>query len=130
MEKYSKIGLPALIGALVLFVFAVKTFVNIGYGEAGVLFKTFGNGVVTQSININIVPKSLMYDEIKNPYKIEKIIEATAPSTVFFGDRDLNSFVFPKLTPIKYPTVSIPHIKNKYAKITFLTSTKSKHIIE
>ena len=47
MEKYSKIGLPALIGALVLFVFAVKTFVNIGYGEAGVLFKTFGNGVVT-----------------------------------------------------------------------------------
>ena len=47
MEKYSKIGLPALIGALVLFVFAVKTFVNIGYGEAGVLFKTFGGGVVT-----------------------------------------------------------------------------------
>ena len=29
MEKYSKIGLPALIGALILFVFAVKTFVNI-----------------------------------------------------------------------------------------------------
>jgi hypothetical protein len=48
MEKYSKIGLPALIGALVIFVFAVKTFVNIGYGEAGVLFKTFGNGVVTE----------------------------------------------------------------------------------
>ena len=47
MEKYTKIGLPALIGALVLFVFAVKTFVNIGYGEAGVLFKTFGGGVVT-----------------------------------------------------------------------------------
>ena len=47
MEKYSKIGLPALIGALVIFVFAIKTFVNIGYGEAGVLFKTFGNGVVT-----------------------------------------------------------------------------------
>ena len=47
MEKYSKIGLPALIGALVLFVFAIKTFVNIGYGEAGVLFKTFGGGVVT-----------------------------------------------------------------------------------
>ena len=39
MEKYTKIGLPALIGALVLFVFAVKTFVNIGYGEAGVLLK-------------------------------------------------------------------------------------------
>ena len=51
--------------------------------------------VKIQSITINIVPKSLMYDEIKNPYKIEKIIEATAPSTVFFGDRDSNSFVFP-----------------------------------
>ena len=47
MEKYSKIGLPALIGALILFVFAVKTFVNIGYGEAGVLFRTFDKGVVT-----------------------------------------------------------------------------------
>ena len=66
MEKYSKIGLPALIGALVLFVFAIKTFVNIGYGEAGVLFKTFGNGVVTdepplgEGLNI-VMPWNTVY---------------------------------------------------------------------
>ena len=66
MEKYTKIGLPALIGALVIFVFAVKTFVNIGYGEAGVLFKTFGNGVVTdepplgEGLNI-VMPWNTVY---------------------------------------------------------------------
>ena len=46
MEKLQKLGLPALVGGLILFIFVAKTFVNIGYGEAGVLFKTFGNGVV------------------------------------------------------------------------------------
>ena len=44
MEKLQKLGLPALVGGLILFIFVAKTFVNIGYGEAGVLFKTFGNG--------------------------------------------------------------------------------------
>ena len=76
MEKYSKIGLPALIGALVLFVFAVKTFVNIGYGEAGVLFKTFGNGVVTdepplgEGLNI-VMPWNKVYisNEISKPFE-------------------------------------------------------------
>ena len=47
MEKLQKLGLPALVGGLILFIFVAKTFVNIGYGEAGVLLKTFGNGVVT-----------------------------------------------------------------------------------
>ena len=47
MEKLQKLGLPILVGGLILFIFLAKTFVNIGYGEAGVLFKTFGNGVVT-----------------------------------------------------------------------------------
>ena len=47
MEKLQKLGLPILVGGLLLFIFLAKTFVNIGYGEAGVLFKTFGNGVVT-----------------------------------------------------------------------------------
>ena len=47
MERYSKLGLPVLVGGLLLFIFAMKSFVNIGYGEAGVLFKTFGGGVVT-----------------------------------------------------------------------------------
>ena len=47
MEKLQKLGLPALIGGLILFIFVAKTFVNIGYGEAGVLFRTFDKGVVT-----------------------------------------------------------------------------------
>ena len=47
MERYTKLGLPVLVGGLLLFIFAMKSFVNIGYGEAGVLFKTFGGGVVT-----------------------------------------------------------------------------------
>ena len=32
---------------MVAFIVIVKSAINIGYGEAGVLFKTFGNGVVT-----------------------------------------------------------------------------------
>ncbi len=47
MEKLPKIGLPILIAIVLLIVFISKASVNIGYGEAGVLFKTFGGGVVT-----------------------------------------------------------------------------------
>ena len=54
MEKLQKLGLPILVGGLILFIFLAKTFVNIGYGEAGVLFKTFGNGVVTDLSLIHI----------------------------------------------------------------------------
>ncbi len=46
MEKLPKIGLPVLILIVLLIVFISKSSVNIGYGEAGVLFKTFGGGVV------------------------------------------------------------------------------------
>ncbi|WP_025740374.1 prohibitin family protein [Aquimarina pacifica] len=47
MEKLPKIGLPILIAIVLMIVFISKSSVNIGYGEAGVLFKTFGGGVVT-----------------------------------------------------------------------------------
>lgn len=47
MEKLPKIGLPILIGIIATVVLLAKSSVNIGYGEAGVLFKTFGGGVVT-----------------------------------------------------------------------------------
>ncbi|GAA4114598.1 prohibitin family protein [Aquimarina addita] len=46
MERLPKIGLPILIAVVLLIVFVTKSSVNIGYGEAGVLFKTFGGGVV------------------------------------------------------------------------------------
>ena len=46
MEKLNRIGLPVVVIVMVTFIVLVKSAVNIGYGEAGVLFKTFGGGVV------------------------------------------------------------------------------------
>ena len=47
MQKLPKIGLPIILLAFVLIIFISKASINIGYGEAGVLFRTFGGGVVT-----------------------------------------------------------------------------------
>ena len=47
MQNLPKIGLPVIALAFVLIVFISKASINIGDGEAGVLFKTFGGGVVT-----------------------------------------------------------------------------------
>ena len=47
MQKIPKIGLPIILLSFVLIIFISKSSINIGYGEAGVLFKTFGGGVVT-----------------------------------------------------------------------------------
>lgn len=47
MEKLPKVGLPIIIVIIVLAIFVAKSSVNIGSGEAGVLFKTFSGGVVT-----------------------------------------------------------------------------------
>jgi len=46
MQNLPKIGLPVIALAFVLIIFISKSSINIGYGEAGVLFKTFGGGVV------------------------------------------------------------------------------------
>ncbi len=47
MEKLPKIGLPILIVIVLAIVFIAKSTETIGSGEAGVLYKTFGGGVVT-----------------------------------------------------------------------------------
>ena len=47
MDRINKIGLPIVIAVMVSFIILMKSAVNIGYGEAGVLFETFGGGVVT-----------------------------------------------------------------------------------
>ncbi|TYP75047.1 SPFH domain-containing protein [Aquimarina intermedia] len=47
MEKLPKIGIPILILIVVLIIFISKSTETIGSGEAGVLYKTFGGGVVT-----------------------------------------------------------------------------------
>ncbi|UKM63986.1 prohibitin family protein [Flavobacteriaceae bacterium GSB9] len=46
MEKLPKVALPLIIGAIVLVIILTKSAVTIESGEAGVLFKTFGEGVV------------------------------------------------------------------------------------
>ncbi|NNK40951.1 MAG: prohibitin family protein, partial [Winogradskyella sp.] len=48
MERLPKIALPGLIGIVVLIIIIAKSAVTIGSGEAGVLYKTFGGGVVTE----------------------------------------------------------------------------------
>ena len=48
MQKLPKIGLPVILLIVVILIFVSKSSINIGYGEAGVLFKTFGGGVVTE----------------------------------------------------------------------------------
>lgn len=47
MEKLPKIALPAIIAAIVLIILLAKSAVTIESGQAGVLYKTFGGGVVT-----------------------------------------------------------------------------------
>ncbi len=47
MEKFPKIALPGILLLIALIVLTAKSAVTIGSGEAGVLYKTFGGGVVT-----------------------------------------------------------------------------------
>ena len=47
MEKLPKIALPAIIAAIVLIILLAKSAVTIQSGQAGVLYKTFDGGVVT-----------------------------------------------------------------------------------
>lgn len=47
MERLPKVALPAIIVAVFAVIVLAKSAVTIGSGEAGVLFKTFGEGVVT-----------------------------------------------------------------------------------
>lgn len=47
MEKLPKIGLPIIVGLIVLIIIISKSAITIGAGQAGVLYKTFGEGVVT-----------------------------------------------------------------------------------
>ncbi|MRH99336.1 prohibitin family protein [Kriegella sp. EG-1] len=47
MDKLPKIALPVVFAAVLLIIIISKSAVTIGSGEAGVLYKTFGGGVVT-----------------------------------------------------------------------------------
>ena len=47
MKNLPNVGLPIILLSLLLIVFISRSSVNIGSGEAGVLFRTLGGGVVT-----------------------------------------------------------------------------------
>ncbi|TDU40032.1 regulator of protease activity HflC (stomatin/prohibitin superfamily) [Gelidibacter sediminis] len=47
MEKLPKIALPVIIGAIILIIIIAKSAITVDSGQAGVLYKTFGGGVVT-----------------------------------------------------------------------------------
>ena len=47
MERLPKIGIPIIVTLIILIVVIAKSAVPIGSGQAGVLYKTFGGGVVT-----------------------------------------------------------------------------------
>jgi len=47
MEKLPKIAMPIIVALIVLIIIISKSAVTIGSGKAGVLYKTFGGGVVT-----------------------------------------------------------------------------------
>ncbi|MCM4152501.1 prohibitin family protein [Arenibacter sp. N53] len=47
MDKLPKIALPAIFAVIVLVILISKSAITIGSGEAGVLYKTFSGGVVT-----------------------------------------------------------------------------------
>ncbi len=47
MERLPKLGLPLIITAIILVVVISKSTLTIDSGQAGVLYKTFGDGVVT-----------------------------------------------------------------------------------
>lgn len=47
MDRLPKIGLPIIVGVILLIILISKSAITIGSGQAGVLYKTFGDGVVT-----------------------------------------------------------------------------------
>lgn len=47
MDKLPKVGIPIIVLAIILIIVLAKSAVTIGSGRAGVLYKTFGGGVVT-----------------------------------------------------------------------------------
>ncbi|GGH41847.1 peptidase [Mangrovimonas yunxiaonensis] len=49
MEKLPKIAFPFIVAIIVIIIIITKSAVTIGSGEAGVLYKTFGGGVVTDA---------------------------------------------------------------------------------
>lgn len=50
MEKLPKLTIPVIVGIVLLIILIAKSSVTINSGHAGVLYETFGNGVVTDEL--------------------------------------------------------------------------------
>ncbi|MFV0566590.1 MAG: prohibitin family protein [Flavobacteriaceae bacterium] len=79
MNKFPKIGFPIIVIAIILIVLLSKSAVTIGSGQAGVLYKTFGGGVVTDEPPLGegfhiVAPwnKVFVY-EVRQQEKLEKM---------------------------------------------------------
>ncbi len=78
-NKLPKIAFPLIIGAVILIIILSKSAVTIGSGQAGVLYKTFGGGVVTDEPPLSegfqiVAPwnKVFIY-EVRQQEKLEKM---------------------------------------------------------
>lgn len=47
MDKFPRLGIPIIAGTVIFIIVLFKSAITIGSGQAGVLYKTFGGGVVT-----------------------------------------------------------------------------------
>ncbi|WP_370476185.1 prohibitin family protein [Tamlana flava] len=79
MDKLPKVALPFIIGVIVLVIILTKSAVTIGSGEAGVLYKTFGGGVVTDEPPLGegfhiVAPWNKVYVyEVRQQERLEKM---------------------------------------------------------
>lgn len=79
MEKLPKIAFPIVVIAVVLIIILSKSTVTIGSGKAGVLYKTFSGGVVTDEPPLNegfhiVAPwNEVFVYEVRQQEKLEKM---------------------------------------------------------
>jgi regulator of protease activity HflC (stomatin/prohibitin superfamily) len=79
MEKLPKIAFPLIFGFIILVIILSKSAVTIGSGEAGVLYKTFGGGVVTDKPPLGegfhlVLPWNKVYVyEVRQQERLEKM---------------------------------------------------------
>ncbi|WP_127136635.1 prohibitin family protein [Flagellimonas oceanensis] len=79
MDKLPKIALPVLAGIIILIIFISRSTVTIEAGEAGVLWKRFGGGVVTEEPPLSegfhiVAPWNKVYVyEVRQQEKLEKM---------------------------------------------------------
>ena len=60
MERLPKIGIPLIIGIIIIIIVIAKSAVTISSGEAGVLYKRFGGGVAVSYTHLTLPTKRIV----------------------------------------------------------------------